>query len=465
MSGQLDQVPLLPLTAIGLVFLVLAGFLTAIEISLAGLSRAYAEDLVEEGVPRAERLEAILTQRARAVAALHVARVVALTIAIFSGTLVALHWLAPLRLPWWGAGLLILLILTATEFLLVLVLPGMLVSRSYLGVALAGSALTSWLVRVSYLFDPLVGPAGPNLGSPADAATAQRLAVAEDLRELADEVGEAELMDEDDKEMLRSVFEMGQTLVREVMVPRTAMVTIGGEEPLSRALEVSVRSGFSRIPVVADDIDDVIGIVYLKDVVHRLLDSPETGEQPVRSYVREAVFVPETRRVDDEIRAMQANNIHVALVVDEYGGIAGLVTLEDLLEELVGEVVDEHDRAELEPEEISPGTWRVPARYSLNDLEELLQLELDQDEVDSVGGLLGFALDRVPIPGSQATTCGLQLMAEEAVGRRKQVESILVRRADSPSTTVRTDYLGGQSALDAGLGSVRPDDDDEENED
>lgn len=412
--------PLIPLLIVGLAGLAFAGFLSAIEISLSSLSRAYVEDLVEDGVKRARRLEGVLEERGRAMIALHGARVVSLTIAVLAVTLGALDLLRDAGLPWWVVSLLVLGVMGAIEVVMVLVLPWMMVSRSYLAVALAGSGIAAELVRITHWFDPLIRKASARL------VPDQRWNVAEDLRELADEVGEAENFDEDDKEIVRSVFEMGQTLVREVMVPRTAMVTIEGEMPLMKGLQLFVLSGFSRVPVVGKDIDDVIGILYFKDVVRRLLDNEDLADSPVRSYVRPAVFIPETRLVDDELREMQANNTHLALVIDEYGGIAGLVTLEDLLEELVGEVVDEHDRAEMEPEQLGPQVWRVPARYSLNDLEELLDLEIDEESVDSVGGLLTRAIDRVPLPGASATVGRLHLAAEGMVGRRKEVGSIVV---------------------------------------
>lgn len=421
MTG-LDSVPSAPLLIAGFVFLVAAGFFSAVEIALSALSRAYVDDLVEAKVRRAPRLAAIVAQRERAVVALHAARVVALTIAVLSVTLAALAMLAPVDLPWWAIALIVLGVMGVVELLIVLVLPWLLVSRSYLTVALAGSGLTAFLITLTHWLDPLIFKASHRFAPQPN----RRMNVAEDLRELADEVGETEGFDDDDRDLVRSVFEMGQTIVREVMVPRTSMVTIGAEKDLGSALRLFVRSGFSRMPVIGADVDDVVGILYFKDVVRRLLDNDELARSPVRSFVRPTTFVPETRLVDDELRQMQTNNTHLALVVDEYGGIAGLVTLEDLLEELVGEVVDEHDRAELEPERLGENRWRVPARYGLIDLEELLDIEIDEESVDSVGGLLSWALDRVPLPGAEATSHGLHLQAEETVGRRNEVGSIVV---------------------------------------
>ena len=419
-ASQDVALPSLPLLIVGAFFLLLAGLLSAVEISLTQLSRAYVEDLVEEGVKRAPRLARILEERGRAVVSLHGARVVALTIAILSTALGALDLLQSAGFPWWLVALIVLGVMAAVELLVVLVLPWVLVSRSYVGVALAGSSTTEFLMRLSRLFDPLVQRTS------AKASVNPRLNVAADLRELADQVGESDGFDDEDKEIVRSVFEMNQTRVREVMVPRTSMVVVDGDETTAEALRVFVRSGFSRIPVFGGDVDDVIGTLYFKDIVRRLMDNGELAQTPVRSFVRPATFVPETRFVDDELREMQEGNTHLALVVDEYGGIAGLVTFEDLLEELVGEVVDEHDRAEMEPEQLAPGKWRVPARYSLNDLEELIDIGIDEESVDSVGGLLAHAINRVPLAGDTATVGVLELEAGGAVGRRNEVGSVIV---------------------------------------
>ncbi|WP_350258932.1 hemolysin family protein [Scrofimicrobium sp. R131] len=426
--SDLSTIPFVPLLILGLACLALAGFLSAIEISLSSLSRAYVEDLAEDGSKAAVRLSRVLEERPRAVVGLHGARVVSVTVAVLSVTLVTMDLLQPSQLSWWVVALIVLGVMALIEVLMVLVLPWFMVSRNYLSVALLGSRLTLRLLAVTHWFDPLIGRASARLGS--ERSDAQRLAVAEDLREIADEVGEADSFDEEDKEMIRSVFELGQTRVREVMVPRTSMVTIESDKSLDKALRLFLRSGFSRVPVIGQDVDDAIGILYFKDVVRRLIDHADLAASPVMSYVRPAVFIPETRFVDDELREMQANNTHLALVIDEYGGVSGLVTLEDLIEELVGEVVDEHDRAELEPEQLAPNVWRVPARYSLNDLEELVGLEFDDEAVDSVGGLLTWAIDRVPLPGAEATVHGVHLVAEETVGRRNEVGSILVTRVD-----------------------------------
>lgn len=428
MSGSFGSAPVVFLLLLGLFAIALTSFLSAVEIALGRLSRAFVQDLVEEGNRRAPQLLSLVEHQARTEMSLRGARVALQTTAIVSITIALIDLLSDWNMSWWGMMLVALASIGVIEFLAVSLLPAFLVARNYVAVALAGTSVTTGLVRLSHLFDPLIRVAAGRRGPSTESPSVQRLLIADDLREIVDEVGEPDSIDEDDKEMLRSVFEFGQTLVREVMVPRTSMITVNADTSLEKALSVFIRSGFSRVPVVGDDIDDVVGIAYFKDAVQRYLDTPQSREQPVRNIARPPVFIPEMRLADDELRAMQSESSHLALAVDEYGGISGLVTMEDLLEELVGELKDEHDRYEMEPEEIEPGVWRVPARFSLNDLEELLDCEIEEDSVDSVGGLLSWALGQVPLPGAEVDTHGLHLRADEAIGRRHEVVSVVVRR-------------------------------------
>ncbi|WP_010615040.1 hemolysin family protein, partial [Actinomyces oris] len=257
-------------------------------------------------------------------------------------------------------------------------------------------------------------------------------AVNEDLREMIDEIGETDTIEDEDREMMRSVVELGQTLVREVMVPRTDMVTIDAHKPASAAMRLFIRSGYSRVPVIGEDADDVRGILYLKDVLRRLAAHPEHEALAVAGFARDAEYVPEMKPADDLLREMQTGRFHMALAVDEYGGTAGLVTMEDLLEEVVGELTDEHDPELPEVVEVAPGTYRVPARLALDELGELFDLEIDDDDVDTVGGLLTKAIGRVPLPGAAGDTQGVHLQAEEATGRRRQVSTILASRTPVP---------------------------------
>jgi CBS domain containing-hemolysin-like protein len=228
--------------------------------------------------------------------------------------------------------------------------------------------------------------------------------------------------------MINSVFELGDTIVREVMVPRTDMVTIERGKTVKQALNLLLRSGFSRLPVVGDNNDDVLGVVYLKDLV-RKERSEGGGSVKVEEVMRDPVFVPESKPVDELLRDMQSKLGHIAIVVDEYGGTAGLVTMEDVLEEIVGEITDEYDRETPPVEKVDEQTYRVTARLPVEDLEELYGVELPDDDVETVGGLLAMSLGRVPIPGATAEIGGLTLVAESSKGRRNRIGTVLVRRA------------------------------------
>lgn len=425
MSGGFAGVPSAALIVVGVIAIIFNGFLSSVEVAVGSLSRAYVEDLVEEERPGAKRLVPLVDNPTRTSLSLRGARVTLQTIAIVFVTVGLVALLSRADLAWWLSVIIAVVVIGLLEIGFVSLLPWIWASRNYVGVAIAGSRVTGFLVKISHWFDPITKRRAPKK---VDTTESQRLSIAQELREIADEAGEPDKIEDEDKEMLKSVFELGQTLVREVMVPRTSMVTIDDEMTINDALVLFSRSGFSRMPMIGDDIDDVLGIVYLKDLIHRMIVNPSSKDQPVRNAARPAVFIPEMLPADDELRAMQSENTHLAIVVDEYGGIAGLVTIEDILEEVVGELTDEHDRNEMEPLPLPDGSWLVPARFPLNDLEELLDVEIDNEHVDSVGGLLASATGQVPLPGSHAQVAGLDLRADEAVGRRHEVVSVVVKK-------------------------------------
>jgi CBS domain containing-hemolysin-like protein len=252
-----------------------------------------------------------------------------------------------------------------------------------------------------------------------------------ELRELVDLAEQRGVVESGERQMIHSVFALGDTIAREVMVPRTDMVWIEGTKTLRQALGLFLRSGFSRIPVIGENVDDVLGILYLKDVIRRIEGDFDGDEEvPVADVMRDATFVPESKPVDDLLSEMQAARTHLVVVVDEYGGTAGLVTIEDILEEIVGEITDEYDNERPPIEHLDDGAVRVAARVPVEDLSELFDVDLPTDEVETVGGLLAQALGRVPIPGAEATVDGLHMVAEGVVGRRNRIDTVLVRRAD-----------------------------------
>ncbi len=325
--------------------------------------------------------------------------------------------LAGLGLDWWQVVTLALLVVGVVALVVVRALPGGLARRSPMA-TLRGTAGLLAAARV------LARPLRPLMPAGAEPISDS---------ELLDMVGRAEesaAIEADEGEMFRSVLELGDTITRAVMVPRTEMITLPTGTPLRKALGLFLKSGYSRVPVVGASVDDVVGVLYLKDVVRRLHTVADADGTPVDELVRAPAFVPESKPVDDLLHEMQAGASHMAMVVDEFGGIAGLVTIEDALEEIVGELTDEHDRAAPEVEDLGDGRFRVPSRLPLDELGELFGLEIDDDDVDTAGGLLAKALGKVPLAGSSAVVAGLRLTADRVEGRRKQVATVLAERSD-----------------------------------
>ncbi|AOZ72910.1 hypothetical protein BK816_06070 [Boudabousia tangfeifanii] len=426
-TNGLAGLPAVYLTLVSLGFFAVAGLLNAVETALERLSKATAQDLVDDERRGAEIVLAQVTDRAHTDYSVRSVRLVLQTLATIFLTLV----IAAAGWRWWLVALVALGLNWLLLMLFVAVLPRQVSARWPGGTMLALQGLTSFTVKLNDLFAPLAGvvrrlkPEGPQTEAEA------RYEMADDLREMADQVGEAELFAEEDRQMLRSVFELGQTLVREVMLPRTDMITISEDESLSKALKLFVRSGFSRLPVTGEDADDIRGLVFFKDCARRVLGDPEEAQTPVSAAMRRAHFVPDNMYADDLMRQMQRDSFHMALAVDEWGGIAGLVTLEDLLEEVVGELRDEHDHAEGEPVQLSEDEWEVPARFSVDDLGELFDLELPDEDAATVGGLVASEVNKVPLPGTRIEVKGLEIIAGQTVGRRKQVATYLVRRQNA----------------------------------
>jgi CBS domain containing-hemolysin-like protein len=240
--------------------------------------------------------------------------------------------------------------------------------------------------------------------------------VEDELVALAEAAAEASLIEDDEAHLIGSIIELGDTIVREVMVPRPDMVTLQSHSTVSEALAVVVDTGFTRLPVVGETVDDVIGLVLSKDLVAAQLEDPT--DTNMRSLVREAVFVPESKRVVELMREMQASKSHLAIVVDEYGGTAGLVSLEDILEELIGEIVDEFDREEALVQEQPDGSLLLSGRLPVDDFEELIGITTGDGEWDTVGGFVFGLLGHVPKVGESVEYQGWELTAKEIDNRR-----------------------------------------------
>jgi len=256
-----------------------------------------------------------------------------------------------------------------------------------------------------------------------------------ELRDLVDQAHERGLVESDEHEMIHSVFELGDTLVRELMVPRTDMVWIEKDKSLRQALSLALRSGFSRVPVVGDSIDKIIGIAYVKDLARRTLDHHEAEQnERVEQHMRPATFVPESKIAADLLKEMQRDQIHLAIVVDEYGGTAGIITIEDILEEIVGEIADEFDDGVEAFTWISEGKARAKATLHIEDLADELGIEIaevDFEDVDTIGGLMAQKLGRVPIAGSTITVGEYLITSERPVGRRRRISSVLIEKIES----------------------------------
>jgi CBS domain containing-hemolysin-like protein len=240
--------------------------------------------------------------------------------------------------------------------------------------------------------------------------------------------------EEFEQELLDSVEEFGETIVREIMVPRIDMATVPADAPLSKSMSVFLSRGYSRLPVVGKNIDDISGILYLKDVARILHEAPKRMESTLASEIaRPVIFIPESKPVDDLLREMQLSSTHIAVIVDEYGGVAGLATMEDVIEEIVGEISDEYDKELPDVDDLGDGRFRVNASYSLAELGELLDLELEDEDVDSIGGLFAKELGRLPGRGDETTVSGLVISADRIEGRRKRLITVVLKKDESLS--------------------------------
>lgn len=418
------SVPTVQLVVVALVLLAVAGALAASEAALARVSRARVGELEADGRRGAGTLAQVVAEPGPVLSVATFLRIVAESGAVVAVTLV---YVGALQM-WWHAALAAAGTMAALSFVLIGVGPRTLGRQHADAVGLVAAPVILALARVLGPLARLLVFVG-NMLTPGPGYRDGPFASEAELRELVDIAEESELIEADEREMIHSVFELGDTLAREVMVPRTALVSIDSGTDLHRAMSLFLRSGFSRVPVIGDGLDDVLGVVYVKDVARRLHEQPDAARyQVVDNIMRVAHFVPDSKPVDDLLREMQRTAAHVAIVVDEYGGTAGLVTLEDIVEEVVGDISDEFDTDEPDVEQLVDGTYRVRSRLHIEEVGDLFDLELNDEEVDTVGGLLAKALGRVPITGARARVDGLELLADRFEGRRKQLATVIVRR-------------------------------------
>ncbi len=316
--------------------------------------------------------------------------------------------------------------------------------------ALVAARPVSWLVRfwplrlLSRFFIGITNWIIPGKG------LAQGPFVSEaELLHIVHAAADDDVIEHDERELIESVIEFGDTIVREVMVPRADMVTVNADASITDALDVVIEQGFSRVPVMGDGIDDIVGLVYLKDLVRAFRRG--RADEPVSHSARRAHFIPETKKVDDMLREMQAGKFHMAVAIDEYGGTAGLVTLEDLLEELVGDINDEFDIDDPDVVSLGGGALRVHGRMSIDELSDLLEIDLPADDWDTVGGLIFNMLGHVPTIGEQVDVCGFRFRVDRMQGRR----IMRVRVAPTPAEPTDDDVPADRSVADSVAGSSR----------
>jgi CBS domain containing-hemolysin-like protein len=420
--------------AAALVLVLLAAAFSNIEAALSRVSRSRVAHLVAEGRRGATRLQTVVGQDVPG--APHYLNV--LLLLRHATELTATVLVALVCFREWGTSWRTLLAAAAIMTLVSYVLIGV-ASRTLgrqhadrIGLSTAGIALTlarllgplpRVLIRVGNMVTPGRGFRDGPFTSEAE------------LRDLVDLAEERQVIEAGERQMIHSVFELGDTMVREVMVPRTDIVFIERSKTVRQALSLALRSGYSRIPIVGESEDDVVGFAYLKDLARRSYDYRQ-GEstETVDSVMRPAAFVPDTKPVDELLREMQAARNHVAIVIDEYGGTAGMVTIEDILEEIVGEITDEYDVEAPRHQPLSDREARVSIRLGLEELDEFYGTTLACDDVETVGGLLARELGRVPIPGSSVEVQGLRLTTETGQGRRNRVGTVLVSRLGAHPT-------------------------------
>jgi CBS domain containing-hemolysin-like protein len=413
-----------------IVLIVLGSVFAAIDAALNTVSMARVHELVREERPGAVRLAKVMVDRPR-----HINLVVLLRIIceIAATVLLAHYFYRGLSRDW---GLLAAAaIMVVVSFVVIGVGPRTLGRQNAYSIALA-SALP--LQLISFLLAPisrLLVVLG-NMLTPGRGFRNGPFASEIELREVVDLAQQRGVVAADERRMIQSVFELGDTPAREVMVPRTEMIWVESDKSADQATSVAVRSGHSRIPVIGDNVDDIVGVVYLKDCVQQAYYSSAGGrDTAVTEVMRPAVFVPDSKPLDALLREMQRDRNHMTLLVDEYGAIAGLVTIEDVLEEIVGEIADEYDAAEVAPvEALGDNRFRVSARLPIEDVGELYGVEFDEHlDVETVGGLLALELGRVPLPGCEVVSHGLRLHAEGGTDHRGRVRvgTVLVSRAEA----------------------------------
>ena len=420
---------------VAVVCVLLACVLTSIESALQSFSKSRAEAHVKEGKRGAERLLQIMQDPAPYLNTALFLRLLSEISAIVLVAVVVTNHVEAL----WEDLLFTIVPMLVVSFVLIGVAARTLGRQKADRIALSSTRLISALTTVIGPIPQILIIIG-NAITPGRGFTDGPFTSEAELREMVDMAEASDLIEAGERRMIHSVFELGDTIVKEVMVPRTEMVWIEKDKTLRQGLSLALRSGFSRIPVIGEDVDDVLGVLYLKDVIRRTYDNPNAqASENVDSLMRPPTFCPDSKPVDALLKEMQLTRSHVVIVVDEFGGTAGLATIEDILEEIVGEIVDEFDE-EIPPYvRLSDGRFRVSSRLPVHELGDLFGLKVDDDDVDTVLGLMAKELNKVPIAGSVVDWEGIELVAERASGRRHSIQTVvagLIREASDTDAAV-----------------------------
>lgn len=409
------------------VLIAFGGFMAAADAALGVVSRQSLEELADRHPRRARALRALAADPMAHMNATNFMRIAAETTAAVCVTLLAVEFLSA-----WGWQLGVsAFVMIAVSFVLVSASPRS-VGRAH------SEKVLLWAAPVVRGGRVLLGPFADALVNAGNRVTpgvrrSSSFSSEEQLLNMVDQATEQDVLEEDDRELIHSIFEFSDTIVREVMVPRTDMITLDADLDLAAGLQLFFDSGVSRMPVIDGDVDDVHGIVYLRDIARRVIEG-NGAEGTVRALAKPALFVPELQKADSLLALMRSESTHLAMVVDEYGGIAGLVTMEDLIEELVGEISDEYDRDLAEAIDLGDGRYRLSARLGVDELAELFDVDIDEEDVDSVGGLLAKSLGRLPERGSRTVVAGIALEVEQTQDRGQRIATVIAERISGGHT-------------------------------
>lgn len=409
------------LCAIALVLIAFGGLFAACETALLTLPKTeIAEVAVRPGTPNS--LAKVAAEPATYAATSGMMRLVSQSTATVCVTIVALN-VVPLR---WVAGLIAVACMALVSVILVGVSPMNVGRRVPERVLPIGARI---LVPSRVVLAPFVNRIARRRSqqrADSDDEESERR-----LLHLIDRANEDLIVEDEEREFMHSVVEFGETRIRSISVPRTEMITVDSDATLDEAVATFLSQGVSRVPVIGEDSDEILGVLYLRDATRALFDAPERAHEiRVITLIRPAQYVPEMLEADEMLRRMRIESNHMALLIDEYGGVSGLITMEDLIEELVGDISDEYDKADRDVTELGTDRYRVAARLELDELSDLFDVDIEDEDVDTVGGLLMKTLGHLPKPGESVTRDGVHLTVEHVEARTERILTVIAEATD-----------------------------------